>query len=313
VWPLSQASTDATRSPFQLAERVAERRLEIRVGKFSLADFFDVTAVGSDSHLQFLNWAIDNNPAWDYAADTRGYTVAAMAAYHARNWTIRFADALMPTTANGVHLEGNLRRAHAENVEFERRLRPAGRDLTLRLLAYGNHANMGNYREAIAAFLSGQGDRPDVTRHPQTTRSKYGVGVNTDVVLSAGVRAYARAGWNDGRNESYAYTEADRAVSGGFDASGARWRRPLDKIGVAFSIEGLSPAHRDYLALGGVGFMVGDGGLRYGRERVVEAYYTAQVWHGLFVAADLQRIACPGYNADRGPILVGGIRLHVEF
>ena len=50
------------------------RRLELRAGKFGMVDFFDLNSVGSDSHLQFMNWAIDQNGAYDFAADTRGYT-----------------------------------------------------------------------------------------------------------------------------------------------------------------------------------------------------------------------------------------------
>jgi len=39
-------------------------------------DFFDMNDVGTDSHSQFLNWTVDNNGAYEYAADTRGYRVA---------------------------------------------------------------------------------------------------------------------------------------------------------------------------------------------------------------------------------------------
>jgi high affinity Mn2+ porin len=52
------------------------RRLEFRFGKFGMNDFFDINDVGTDSHSQFLNWTVDNNGAYDYAADTRGYRVA---------------------------------------------------------------------------------------------------------------------------------------------------------------------------------------------------------------------------------------------
>ena len=37
--------------------------------------------LGSDCHLQFMNWTVDNNGAWDYAADTRGYTYGVVAEY----------------------------------------------------------------------------------------------------------------------------------------------------------------------------------------------------------------------------------------
>ena len=79
--PLSREMVDATPTPFSLAAHVPARRIEIRAGKLGMADFFDVNAVGSDSHLQFTNWTVDNNGAYDYAADTRGYTYAAIVEY----------------------------------------------------------------------------------------------------------------------------------------------------------------------------------------------------------------------------------------
>lgn len=50
-----------------------------------------------------MNWTVDNNGAYDYAADTRGYTFAAMVEYDDRRWAVRFAEALMPKVANGIH------------------------------------------------------------------------------------------------------------------------------------------------------------------------------------------------------------------
>ncbi len=96
-------------------------RLDFWFGKFGAADFFDVNAAGSDSHLQFLNWTVDNNGAYDYAADTRGYTVGAILQYQDRMWAVRFGEMLMPTVANGIDYDWNLRRSRAENIEFEYR------------------------------------------------------------------------------------------------------------------------------------------------------------------------------------------------
>lgn len=69
----------------------------------------------------------------------------------------------------------------------------------------------------------------------------------------------------------------------------------------------------NYLALGGKGFLLGDGRLNYGRENIVETYYTLHVWRGIFSSFDFQYIANPGYNRDRGPVFVPGRRLHLEF
>ena len=160
---LSRDLVDAQPNAFSLASHVPARRLEIRVGKLGMADFFDVNAVGSDSHLQFTNWTVDNNGAYDYAADTRGYTYAAIVEYDAPRWSLRFGEALMPTVANGIEMDWHVSRSRSENVELEWHLRPA---FTLRTLGYVNHANMGSYDEAIQGYLSGHDRGPGRGRVP---------------------------------------------------------------------------------------------------------------------------------------------------
>jgi hypothetical protein len=308
--PLTEQLIDVTPTAFSLATHVPARRLEIRAGKLGMADFFDLNAAGSDSHLQFTNWTVDNNGAYDYAADTRGYTYAAIVDYDTPMWSLRFGEALMPTVANGIDMDWNIAHSRAENLELE--LRPVS-GLAVRMLGYANHANMGSYDEAIAGFLAGRDPKPDVTAYRQAGRVKTGLGVNTDYTFPRLVRVFARAGWNEGHHESFAYTEANDSAQAGGDLTGAWWRRSQDRVGVAVVSNGLSSPHRDYLALGGLGFLLGDGSLRYGREDIVETYYTAHLWRGVSASGGLQYIDHPGYNRDRGPVLVGMIRLHVDF
>jgi high affinity Mn2+ porin len=138
---------DADRSQFSLANTVPERRFEIRVGKMSLPDTFDINSIGADSHLQFTNWTIDNNGAWDYAADTRGYTVGGILEYDDKVWSARYGIAAMPTVANGIDLDWAFSRASGQNWEFELRkgifapLLDAKRKGTVRILSYVNHAH----------------------------------------------------------------------------------------------------------------------------------------------------------------------------
>jgi high affinity Mn2+ porin len=308
--PISQEIVDATPTAFSLAAHVPARRIEIRAGKLGMADFFDVNAVGSDSHLQFTNWTVDNNGAYDYAADTRGYTYAAIVEYDTPKWSLRFGEALMPTVANGIDMDWNIARARAENLELE--LRPAT-GLVIRLLGYANHASMGSYDEAINNFLARRDPIPDVVAYRQPGRMKTGLGVNTEYIFPSLWRVFARAGWNEGHNESFAYTEVNNSAQSGGDLSGALWNRSQDRLGVAVVSNGLSASHREYLALGGQGFLLGDGTLRYGREDILETYYTAHLWRGLSASGGLQYIDHPGYNRDRGPVLVEMLRLHVDF
>jgi len=184
---------DVTPTALALASRLPARRLEIWGGKMGVVDFFDLNAVGSDSHLQFTNWTVDNTGAYDYAADTRGYTYGLIVQYVSPYWALRGAVALMPTVANGIVLEWNVARAGGQNLELE--LHPTS-NLVVRMLRYVNRANMGSYTEAIDQFLAGQGSTPDIEATRQQGRVKPGVVGNVEYDLTSNVRFFGRTGWN---------------------------------------------------------------------------------------------------------------------
>jgi len=314
VFALSSDKIENQRSYLSLFDELPRRRLEVRFGKFSMPDFFDVNSVGSDTHFQFSNWSVDNNGAWDYAADTRGYTVGLVADYEDRNWGFRFAEGLMPKVANGIDLVWRPWQVHAENWEYElRRGLIPKKSGVVRLLGYTNYANMGIYRDAVAQFKEGLVPAPDITHHPWHVTRKYGLGVNLEQNLTRNVTAFARWGWDDGRTESFAYTEIDSTFDEGIGVNGAQWHRKQDRAGIAFVSNGIKKDHQIYLADGGNGFLLGDGKLNYGRENIVESYYTAHVWRGIYIAPGVQYIVNPGYNRDRGPVVVPTLRAHVEF
>jgi hypothetical protein len=321
---LTSKMVDAQRTPFSLATKVPERRFDLRVGRMSLPDVFDENNPGSDSHLQFLNWTVDNNGAYDYAADTRGYTYAAVLEYDDGPLSARYGMALMPTVANGIDLQSSLRKARGDNYEIDYARTPLAKFLdpkrqgAVRLLGYVNHANMGDYRDANIAALKARanGDStatPVITDHPFGTTVKYGVGMNFEQELPADLRVFGRFGWNEGQHESYAYTEVDQTFELGGDLAGNRWSRPNDKLGLVVVSNAIKRDHQEYLALGGLGFLLGDGRLNYGREDILESYYTAHNWRGLFSSLDFQLVEHPGYNRDRGPIAVFSVRTHVDF
>jgi high affinity Mn2+ porin len=314
VFALSKDKVENERSFLSLFDELPRRRLEIRFGKFSMPDFFDVNSVGSDTHFQFINWTTDNNGAYDYAADTRGYTVGITADYEDRNWGFRFAEALMPKLANGIDLVWKPWQAHAENFEYElRRGLIPKKSGVIRLLAYTNYANMGIYRQAIANFEAGLTPVPEITNHPWHITRKFGFGINLEQNLTRNLSAFTRFGWDNGKTESFAYTEVDQTFAGGVGAKGAWWHRKQDRAGVALITNAICKDHQIYLTDGGLGFLLGDGKLNYGRENIVESYYTVHVWRGVYLAPGLQHIENPGYNRDRGPVLVPSFRAHVEF
>jgi len=313
IFALSSDKVENQRSFLSLFEEVPRRRLEFRFGKFSMPDFFDINSVGSDTHFQFINWTTDNNGAWDYAADTRGYTVGAVLDFEDRNWGLRFGEALMPKVANGIDLVWKPWDVHAENFEFELRkgLLPKRAGI-VRFLGYTNSANMGIYRDQVIKAADA-GVTPDITDHPWHVTLKYGFGINLEQDLTRHLTAFARFGWNDGRTESFAYTEVEQTFAEGIRASGSWWHRKQDRAGIAFVSNAIKKDHQNYLAAGGLGFLLGDGRLNYGRENIVESYYTVHVWRGIYLAPGLQHINNPGYNRDRGPVLVPSFRAHMEF
>jgi hypothetical protein len=279
------------------ARRIGQ--FDIYLGQFNTADWFDGNMVGSDSHTQFMNCAVDNNAAYDFAAVTRGVVLQ----WTAGRWELRFGEMMLPTVANGLDLAWS-RNTHSENLEVQRHTSLLGRNGSLRVLTFVNHANMGNYREAVVDTLAGQA--PDIRRYRHPGAAKYGFGANFEQEITSSVRGFVRVGWNEGHNESFVYTEANSAIAAGVDVRYAkRW-----KSGLAFASSGISADHQHYLAHGGTGFFLGDGRLNYGREQATEAYTTVNVGRGFNLAVDLQHIANPGYNRDRGPVWVPGFRLH---
>ena len=254
---LTDQTTSQEPNFFALATSVPVRRIEFRLGKMTLPDFFDINDIGSDSHLQFTNWTVDNNGAWDYAADTRGYTVGGMVEYDDRSWSLRYGIFAMPVVANGIDLDWAFSRAHGQNGEFELRRSFSGwpkRKGTTRAAVLRQHApTWAAIARRSNAFLSGTDPTPNIVAHEHFGALKYGVGYNLQQELSDNLRVFGRFGWNEGQHESFAYTEVDQTVEVGGDYSGRRWHRNEDKFGLAVVSNAIKRDHQNYLHYGGVG------------------------------------------------------------
>ena len=308
---LDDKTTRADDGANQLQTTYATRNLSFYLGKFSLGDLFDNNVFATGPRISFLNWCFMNNGAWDYAANLRGYTLSFTTALQWDNMTYKAALATMPTVANGPDLNTNISQEYAINAEVTRSFKINKKDGHLRLLGYYNNGDMGSYRESMQkTTFAGP---PDVTITRQYYRDKYGVGLNFDQQLTRTLGMFARAGWSDGQNETWCFTEADRSVSAGLCVNGAKWKRKDDNFGVAVVVNGLSDIHEKYLANGGMGFQLGDGTLNYAHETVAECYYSYKpVASGIWLSLDYQFALNPGYNADRGPVHVFSFRAHVE-
>jgi high affinity Mn2+ porin len=294
----------------QLAGLKSKRYFSVAAGKFGMADFFDNNNFSHDPRSQFMNWALMDNGAWDYPANTRGYVLGLTAELGQPTWSVRFAFTMVTTQANQSVWDAKIGKANTQTVEYEKRYEIDGQKGTLRLLGFLNNGKFGNYDLAIAQNPKS----PNVDSTQAYGRHKYGFGINMDQYLTKNFGVFARASWNDGHTETWFFTEIDRSVTFGGVLKGANWSRPDDEIGLAFIADGISPSHREYLADGGYGFIIGDGKLNYGTEMIAEIYYKLNAYKKkFFLSPDYQFIVNPAYNKDRGPVTVFGIRAHVEF
>lgn len=294
--------------PNQLAGAQDRDALTVTAGKLATTDVFDGNPVSNDPHTGFTSWGLWASAAYDYPADTRGYTYGVAADLSVRWWSLRAGAFLEPKEANGMRLDWDVSRSRGIAFEAEARYAPGGLPGAVRALVFHNTAPMGSYRLALAAAPP---EPPDVTATRAPGRTKTGFAASADQDLGAGLSAFLRLSWNDGRTESWAFTEIDRSVAGGVVQSGARWGRPRDAAGVGLVVSGLSNVHRRYLAAGGLGFILGDGALRYGFEVLGEAFYRFALSREISLAVAYQPIFNPGYDRDRGPVSVFTGRVHV--
>ena len=286
-------------------------RYSISVGRFTVTDFFDDNQYTHDPRTQFMGWGVMYNGAWDYPADTRGYTWGWVHEFHTRRWSVRYASAAMAKVANGLRFDRRLLRDRADMFEGEVRDKWRDHEGAVRLLSYLNHYDGGSYQEAInLARLNGT--RPDITATRQIGRLKYGFGISADQELTRDFGIFGRLGWNDGKNESFAFTAIDRLATVGVSFKGTRWHRPGDVAATEITFGGLSAVHARYLAMGGYDFLIGDGALRYGPETIWESYYSVRVIPQLFATIGVDHVDNPAYTRDRGPLWIGSFRLHME-
>ena len=307
VFPLSKETIYQESDQNQLSEKIPVRYISITAGKICVSDFFDLNSYSHDPRTQFMSWALMSNGAYDFPANTKGYTPSIIVQWVTPKNELRYGFSLLPLVANGSVMNWDISRAGSQTLEYTRNYSISGQKGDIRILSYLNVCNMGNYNESIALNPSA----PDIKSTRRDGRTKYGFGINAEQALSSDLGAFIRAGWNDGNNETWVFTEIDRTLSIGLSAKGIRWNRPDDNVGLATVVSGLSSAHRNYLQDGGKGFELGDGQLNYSPENLTELYYSFQMSKNISLTGTYQHIINPGYNKDRGPVDVLSIRVHL--
>lgn len=299
----------------QLADRIPTDRITISAGKFAISDFFDDNSYCKDPRTQFFNWSVWANGAWDYPADTRGYTYGIVAELIKPSWAIRFSSVAVPRIANYHLLEYKLPKAHSETLEFEHKISVNNREGDVRFIFSNTRSKAPSYKAGINALATNDNFLLDVIAGDAENTSyggkKFGLGFSIEQELTNEIGFFSRIGWNDGKYASWAFTEIDQTFTAGLSVKGNRWKRGEDVFGVAVANNGISSGHRNFLADGGYGFIIGDGKLNYSHETIVECYYNAKVFKFLWFSFDYQFVNNPAYNKDRGPVHVFGLRGHV--
>jgi high affinity Mn2+ porin len=286
-------------------------RITLIIGRFAVGDFFDGNSYAKDPRADFMNWAMWSSAAYDFPADLPGYTRGAIVELNRKDWAIRAGLFEVPTTPNSDVLTD---KTSGTVVELEERYNIFDQPGKLRLGAFANRGNTGNYQEALNIEAADPTlDINAVMASIRQDRLKYGFYVNGEQQIAKDFGLFARLSWNDGQNEILSFTDIDRSLSGGLSVKGSSWGRPTDTVGLGGAINGLSTAHRDFLAAGGNGLLIGDGQLNYRTERILETYYAYAINKNFTVTADYQLVVNPAYNADRGPVSIFSGRLHGEF
>jgi len=302
--------------PNQVATRYDAERITLIAGKFALGDFFDGNIYAHDPRVDFFNWSLWGSSAWDFPANLPGFTQGVYAEYNRPEFAIRAAYTQVPKEPSNDVFDPRVFRRAGLNAEFEYRYTLPGLDQPgkVRFGLFSNVANSANNREIVTLTQLGLfSDINDAATAARKPRRKTGGYINLEQALTPELGLFARASLNDGRTEEVSFTDVDQSFSGGLSLKGKAWGRPDDTIGVGAAMNGLSPSHRAAFANGFYGLLVGDGTLRYGRERALETYYALNLTKFVTLTFDYQFVDNPGYNRDRGPAHFFASRLHADF
>ena len=298
----------------QMADKKDISRVTVQVGKFSVRDVFDNNAYAQDSRTDFLNWSIWAAGAFDYPADKLGLTWGGVIELNHKDWAARAGYFLVGDEPNSNTFDYALFRRGGYISEVELRYQFLSQPGKLRILAWLHNTFSGSYQEAVDLTLANPGlDATSAIEETRTDRIKYGYVVNFEQAVTKDIGLFGRWSWNNGTNEISAFTDIDASLSLGASIKGAKWGRPDDRVGIATAINALSKDHRDYLAVGGLGILIGDGKINYQPERVFETYYALGLGKATTLTFDYQNLTNPADNADRGPVHVFSGRLHSDF
>ena len=296
----------------QLAGTQTANRVVLTAGKFSIVDVFDTNKYAHDPRNDFLNWSVIDGGAFDYAANSWGFTYGGSAEWYQDWWTIRSGVFYLPSQPNSANISTGFFRQGQWVEELEERHNLWEQPGKLKFLWWLMWGELGTYPEALG-LAQATGTMPS-TGAVRSFRTKYGLELNLEQQLTTDLGLFARASMAQSNVEEDTFTDINQSLQMGLSLAGTRWGRPDDTVGLAGVVNRISHQGKLYLAAGGLGGIIGDGQLPdAGPEQIIETYYSVPVFSFAHVALDYQFINNPAYNRQRGPVSVFGIRTHVEF
>ena len=295
----------------QLGGTQTANRLVFTIGKYSVVDIFDTNKYAHDPRNDFFNWSIIDQGAFDYAANSWGYTYGGAVEWYQDWWTARVGIFDLSQFPNSKALSRGF--AQGQFVgELEERHNLWEQPGKLKFLYWLTRGYLGTYLDAISVGAA-TGQTPS-TGAVARFRTKDGFGLNFEQQIATDFGVFARASLSQGTVEEVDFTDINKSISGGLSLTGSRWGRPDDTVGLAGAINRISHQGKLYLAAGGLGGIIGDGQLpNAGPEQILEAYYNVALFDFAHFTADYQFINHPAYNRDRGPVSIFGLRLHLQF
>jgi high affinity Mn2+ porin len=316
IFGLGGEQEDIPDGPDQVGEKADISRVTFTFGKISIPDIFDNNTYAHDGRSSFMNWALNDAGAFDYAADQKGYTWGTAVELNQKDWALRAGYFLLDDIPNGNNFDTRLFQRGQYLLEFEDRYMLFGTPGKFRLTGWDSQCYCGSFAATLAnPYLSDPAldpNAPDVAG-TRKTRSEFGFIANFEQTVTDNLGLFARLSWQSGQTEIMAWTDIDESASFGGVYKGTSWGRPNDRVGLAGIVNGLSGNYQAFLAAGGLGINIGDGALSYRPEEIIEAYYSVGLTDWATMTFDYQFVANPGDNFVRGPVSIGAVRLHVQF
>ncbi|MFQ5645311.1 MAG: carbohydrate porin [bacterium] len=289
-------------------------KARLDMGRFSVADFFDLGERVADQAVRFINQAICNNGAFDYVQDLQGhgYTFGTRVALETPWINLSGAalssDSVLDNLSDKYSLIGSLEFHHqfTENV--------TGKYQIYYFKNFGEYARFDDQGNLVTDDTTPNHDLINTSDNPDNL-DKAGFGISIDQSLPMGINLFGKYGKQDDDRDVRHYQDMDESVMFGFDLSGEHWRRPKDVLGIAYQIGRLTGNHRLAHEKGYESFFSrpGIGAGNYADERVLEIYYRWALTDHIGIGPDYQHIENFFYSRKIGGVDFWGARINVGY